>query len=93
MNSPQSPQTLDLDELVRLVGEALPDSLSRRRRVLRGLVARLPMNYHFRDDIAALLVTLELHELSRNELPLALPVARRANKQNSTSYQTKHSNS
>jgi len=71
MNSSQTPQTLDLDELVRLVGEALPDSLSRRRRVLRGLVARLPGNYHFRDDIAALLATLELHELSRNELRLA----------------------
>ena len=68
MDSKPSP---DLDELVRLVAETLPDSLRQRRRVLRGLVARLPLNYHFRDDIAALLVTLELHELSRRELPLA----------------------
>ena len=71
---PPNPAALnpDLDELVRLVGEALPDSLRRRRRVLRGLISRLPLHYHFRDDIAALLVTLELHELSQRELPLSL---------------------
>ena len=59
----------DLDELVRTGGEAMPDSIRRRRRVLRGLVGHLPADYALRDDIAALLVGLELHELSCRELP------------------------